>query len=96
MYLNNMLAKYKEKLKNKGEIYLRIKVRSAMGKSEITGIITDENGETIKINIGAPPVKGKANQELVRFLANFFETRKENVKIISGLKNKVKLVKLVK
>ncbi len=96
MYLNNMLAKYKEKLKNKGEIYLRIKARPAMGKSEITGIITDENGETIKINIGAPPVKGKANQELIKFLAKVFATRKGNVKIISGAKDRIKLIKIIR
>lgn len=90
-----MLAKYKEKLKTKDEVYLRIKIRSAMGKSEITGNLTDENGETIKINIGAPPIKGRANQELIKFLAKIFSIPKENVKIISGAKDRVKLMKLI-
>jgi len=91
MFLDN----FKQELNAKGEVYLRIKVRPAMGKSEFTEIITDENGETVKINIGAPPVKGKANQELVKFLAKEFAVSRENVKIISGSQSRVKLVKVL-
>lgn len=72
---------------------MRIKVRPGVAKSAVREIMQDEE-ETIKIDIAAPPVKGKANQELVKFLAKEFAVGKENVKIISGAGEKVKLVKL--
>lgn len=91
-----LLDDYKKELGARGEVYLRVKVRPAMGKSETAGSLIDENGETIKINIAAAPVKGRANQELVKFLSKEFNVLKNNVKIISGGNDKVKLVKLVR
>jgi len=61
-----MLSKFKTKLQNKGEVYLRVKVRPNAGETEIKEVLEDE---TIKINISAPPVKNKANLKLIKFLA---------------------------
>ncbi len=88
-----MLELYKQQLKNKGELYLRVKARPGATKTVIKEIMDDE---TIKINIAAPPVKGKANQELIKFLAKEFDVLKNNVKIVSGAGERVKLIKLVK
>lgn len=88
-----MLNNFKKQLQNKGELYLKIKVHPGVAKTAIIKIMDDE---TIKIDITAPPIKGKANQELIRFLAKEFDVLKNNVKIISGTNTKVKLVKIVK
>ena len=89
-----MLFEYKRKLKNKNEVYLRIKATPGVSKTRIRNILSEEE-ETIKIDIAAAPSNGKANLELVKFLAKEFLVSKNNVKIISGSKNKIKLVKIV-
>ncbi len=88
-----MLKLYKRQLKNKGELYLRVKVRPGAVR---TAVIKAMDDETIKVNIAAPPVKGRANQELIRFLAKEFAVLKNNVKIVSGGSGRVKLVRVVK
>ncbi len=48
--------------------YLRIKVIPRSPKNEIVETMKDDSGEeTIKIRIKAPPEKGKANTELIKF-----------------------------
>jgi len=75
--------------------YLRIKVIPKSPKTEIVETFEDgENGETIKIRIKAPPEKGKANAELIKFLSKEFTVRKENIVIISGKSDRIKLIKL--
>ncbi len=87
-----MLSKFKKQFYGKGEIYLRIKVRAGAAKTDVREILEDE---TIKIDIAAPPIKGKANQELVKFLAREFEISGKNVKIISGAGDRVKLIRVI-
>ncbi|RLC36601.1 YggU family protein [Candidatus Falkowbacteria bacterium] len=88
-----MISDYKLKLKSSGEVYLRVKARPGAGKTLIKEILEDD---TIKIDIAAPPVKGKANQELIKLLAKEFCVEKKNINIISGKKDKLKLVKIIK
>ena len=88
-----MLLKFKKQLFNSKELYLRIKIYPSASKNEIKDIMDDE---TLKIGISAPPVKGKANQELIKFLAREFAVSKNNVKIISGAWERVKLIKIIK
>ncbi len=42
------------------------------------------HGDSLKIRIKAPPVEGKANEYLVKFLAKQFGVAKRNITIISG------------
>ena len=86
-----MLKEYIEKFEKEGEVYMRVKARPGAAKSEVKDILEDE---TIKINISAAPEKGKANDELIKFLSKMFAVNKNNVKIISGKTDKVKLVKI--
>ncbi len=88
-----MLKEFKQQFEKSGEIYLRVKVRPGANKTQIKEIM---NNETVKIDIAAMPIKGKANQELINFLVQKFDVCKDNVKIINGLKTKDKLVKVVK
>ncbi|MFA5753849.1 MAG: DUF167 domain-containing protein [Patescibacteria group bacterium] len=86
-----MLTDYREKLANNKEIYLRIKVIPGAGK---TGFLDTMADGTIKIALAAAPEKGKANQELINFLAIELEVRKYQVKIISGAGERLKLIKV--
>ena len=58
--------------------------------SKKTEIVSDNDGILI-ITIKSPPEKGKANQELVKFLSKHF---KRKVEIISGFKSKSKILKI--
>jgi len=68
---------------------LAIIVKANSQKNEITGY--DEARHALKVNIKAPAENNKANIEIIKFFSK--ETGKK-VKIISGLKNKKKNLKL--
>ena len=87
-----MLNKLKEKLKNEKEVYLRLKVRPGAGRTEVKGIMADE---TIKVEVAAAPIKGRANEELIKFLAQQLGINKSNIKIFRGEKEKIKLIKII-
>ena len=87
-----MLSKYKKILKEKKEVYLRVKVRPKATVSNIKEVMNDD---TIKIDIMAPAIKGRANHELIKLLAKNFQVYKENIKIISGASERLKLIKII-
>lgn len=72
--------------------YLRIKVLPKSAKNEVVEIMDDD---TIKIRIKAVPEKGKANKELISFLASELEMPKDKFDIISGKHDQLKLVKIL-
>jgi uncharacterized protein (TIGR00251 family) len=55
-------------------------------------VVEEEN--RLKIYLTSPPVEGKANKALVKFLAQHFETKKNKIKIVKGLKSKNKIVEI--
>ena len=67
----------------------RVKVIPRSAKTEIVGRMADG---TLKIKIAAPPEKGKANAELIRFLESHFKV--DSVEIISGHTAALKIVRL--
>lgn len=91
-----MLNQYIEKFNQDGQIYLRIKVRPDASTTEVRQFLKDEDGDIIKIDISAPAVQGRANQDLINFLAAEFKVSKKNISIISGTGDRLKLVKLMK
>lgn len=80
-------------LNTKGEAYLAIKVIPGSVKSEFREQMADN---TYKIAIAAAPEKGKANNELIKFLAHELKVEKKCIKIISGAGERTKLVKIIK
>jgi hypothetical protein len=91
-----MLSNFKSQLKTRGEVYLRVKVKINAQASAIKEIIKDdEDEETIKIDIAAQPIQGRANEELIKLLAREFGVSKNTIKIINGQGSRLKLVKIV-
>ncbi|MCK9439133.1 MAG: DUF167 domain-containing protein [Patescibacteria group bacterium] len=93
-----MLDKYIEELKDKKEIYLRIKVFPNSSKTKVKEIkidnIENKDVETLIFNIKAQAEKNKANQELMKFLAKEFKILEKYIYIISGASSRVKLIKI--
>ena len=72
-----------------GTLHLRIKVIPRAGVTGIRGRMADN---TVKIALRAPPSDGKANAELIKFLAVEFGTRPSSVSILSGISSRKKLI----
>jgi len=74
-----------------GKTHLRIKVTTKQPKTEYINTLDDG---TIKIRLKAVPEKGKANEELIRFLAKELWVKKDTIEVISGATDTVKLVRI--
>lgn len=74
-------------------MYVKIKVIPKAPKTEIVGEMADG---TLKIRIAAPPEKGRANAELIKFLSKQHNVPKENIAIVSGKTDSLKLVRITK
>ena len=70
-------------------MHIRVKVIPRSAKTEMAGTMADG---TLKIKVAAPPEKGKANDELVRFLAAHYGTGR--VEIVSGHTAALKIIRL--
>lgn len=88
-----MVIKLKNDFRKNGRLYLRLKVRHSAAQTGFREIMADG---TIKIDLAAAPARGKANQELIKFLAEQFSVSKNNIRIISGAGERIKLVKIIK
>ncbi|MBD2691602.1 DUF167 domain-containing protein [Anabaena catenula] len=56
-------------------------------------IVEQEDGSLI-VNLKSPPVDGKANEELIKLLAEKFDVPKSYIRIKSGLSSRQKLVEI--
>lgn len=74
--------------------YIRIKVTPKSSKTELTEILQSPEGPEYKIRLKATPEKGKANDELIRFLSKELQISRQNIKIISGKTDRIKLIKI--
>ncbi len=73
-----------------GDLLLVCHLQPNASRSEFAGL----HGDALKIRIQAPPVEGKANTELVKFLAKAFGVGKRDIEIISGELNRHKRVRI--
>lgn len=62
-------------------------------KSSKNEIIGPHNG-ALKVKITAPPVEGKANEELVEFLADLLDIPKRQIEILKGETGRHKTVEI--
>jgi uncharacterized protein (TIGR00251 family) len=54
-----------------------------------------EHGDALKLRLAAAPVEGKANAELVRWLAQAFGVPRRNVQLLRGETSRAKVVRIV-
>jgi uncharacterized protein len=72
-------------------LILRIKVQPKASKDEFCEVM----GNCLKVRITAPPVDGKANQHLIKFLAKQFNVNKSQIELLSGETNREKRFKII-
>ena len=59
---------------------VNVRVVPRASKNEICGVL----GDALKVRLQAPPVEGKANEALVRFLAESLDLPPRNIRLLSG------------
>jgi uncharacterized protein (TIGR00251 family) len=69
---------------------LTVKVHPRARRSALTGRF----GDAYKLDLAAPPVDGKANEECVRFFAGFARVPRARVRIVTGLTSRTKVVEI--
>ena len=66
-------------------------VQPGAGRSEFAGM----HGDALKLRLAAPPIEGKANAELIRFLAEAFGVPQRNVLLLRGETSRAKMVRVI-
>lgn len=71
-----------------GRVLLRVYVQPRASRNRFAGL----HDNAIKLAITAPPVDGKANAAVIRFLASFLHVKKKDLEIKHGLQSRNKSV----
>ncbi|MDH2918924.1 MAG: DUF167 domain-containing protein [Sideroxydans sp.] len=69
-------------------ITLTLHVQPGAKRSEIVGL----HGDALKLKLAAPPVEGKANEALRRFIAEQFQVGLRDVTLKQGTQSRYKVV----
>ncbi|KPJ67157.1 MAG: hypothetical protein AMJ43_05755 [Coxiella sp. DG_40] len=70
------------------DFYLNVYVQPGASKNAIVGIYNDR----LKIQLTARPKEGQANQQLIKFVAKYFEVPKSQLCLFKGEHSKNKLL----
>lgn len=73
---------------------LPVRVSPRASRTAIIGILGEGTNAAVKISLAAPPVDGKANEELITYLARTFSLARAQVEVIAGSHSKNKIVRL--
>jgi uncharacterized protein (TIGR00251 family) len=69
---------------------ITVKVHPRAKRSAITGRL----GDAWKLDLAAPPVDGKANEECIRFIAELAGVPRSQVRIVKGASHRVKVLEI--
>lgn len=70
------------------KIFVKVKPKA---KKEKVDMLSKTN---FKVQVKESPEKGRANEAVLRALADYFGTAKSNIRIISGSTSKLKVIEL--
>lgn len=70
---------------------IRVRVKPRAKEERIEGLSPDG---TLVVRVAAPPERGKANERLVRILAEAFGVARSEVRVVAGHKSRDKVVEV--
>ena len=73
-----------------GGVSFAVRVQPRASRTAIAGVV----GDALKVSLAAPPVDGKANEALIRFLADWLDVPRASVEIASGEASRNKVVRV--
>jgi uncharacterized protein (TIGR00251 family) len=71
---------------------LAVRVTPRATKNEIIEVMNDG---TIKVHLTAPPVDGKANEALLKFMAGILEIPKSRLEVVAGAGGRDKIISVI-
>jgi len=71
---------------------LAIRVTPRARKNEIVEVLSDG---TVKVHLTAPPVEGKANEALIKYLSEVLEIPTSQLEIVAGATGRDKLISVM-
>ncbi|MCC7328208.1 MAG: YggU family protein [Burkholderiales bacterium] len=74
-----------------GALVLTLHVQPGAACTETSG----RHGDALRLRLRAPPVDGRANAELLRFLADAFDVPLRQVALLRGQTSRRKVVRIV-
>jgi len=86
-----MFTTLRSTLKQDGAVIFTVRAHAGASRTRAKQVLADG---TIKMDIAAVPEDGKANAELIRFLAEEFAVPKSHVQILRGQTSKTKTVQI--
>ncbi len=72
-------------------IILKVRIVPRASKDGIQGIM----GDALKVRIQAPPVEGKANAYLIKFLSKHWKIPRASIEILSGKTGRNKRIRIL-
>ena len=72
--------------------YVRLTIFVKTLKNE-TKLLTEPDG-TLTMHVAAPPTKGKANREILKWLSKKLRTSSSNVRLIAGVQSTTKVIEI--
>ena len=69
---------------------VRLRVVPNARRNEVIGT----HGEAIKVKVAAPALDGRANEELIEFIADSLGVSRRGVRLVQGAKSRDKLVEI--
>jgi uncharacterized protein (TIGR00251 family) len=76
--------------RNGDTIILMLHIQPGAKQSVISGL----HGDALKIRLAAPPVEGRANEALLRFIADQLDVPLRNVELTQGAQSRHKRVEV--
>lgn len=73
-----------------GAVTFAVRAVPRASRNQVAGV----EGTTLKVRLTAPPAEGKANEALVRFLAEVLGVRRADVTIVAGAHARQKTVRV--
>ena len=78
------------RVESSGAVLLKLKIHPGAKRSAVNGTF----GDAVKIDLQSPPVDGKANAALIKFLAGILGISKTAVELKSGECSRDKVVRI--
>jgi uncharacterized protein (TIGR00251 family) len=73
-------------------VALAVRVTPRASKNEIVDILSDG---TVKVHLTAPPLDGKANEALLKFLAKVLGVSPDQLELVAGVSGRNKLITVI-
>lgn len=77
-----------------GKVLLQLYVQPGGKRSEVLGLYEGPGGQCLKIRVQAPPVDGKANEEVLRFVTQTLQLPKRSAVLSKGSQSRMKTIEI--